>query len=148
MKDRAGDRRRGGRGYDSISRTTQMQSGNAGRAVVMFVDDEPMVLMNGVDLLLDAGFDVVEAQSGDEALATFGKRADIQAVVTDINMPGSTDGLALAKAIRQARPEVAIIVTSGALRPTAAELPPDARFMSKPYRGDQVVQGIVDMLGL
>lgn len=125
-----------------------MHSDTADKAVVMFVDDEPLVLMNGADLLLDAGFEVVEAESGDQALAKFGERGDIRAVVTDINMPGKTDGIALARAIRTARPEVAVIVTSGAVRPSPDDLPRDVRFISKPYRGDQVVQGIREMLKL
>ncbi len=113
---------------------------------MLFVEDEPLVLMNGVDILTDAGFEVVEATSGDEALATYSARTDIDAVFTDVNMPGSLDGIALAQAIRERDPAMAIIVTSGALRPGSGDLPPAVRFMAKPYRFDQVVDGINALL--
>ncbi len=114
---------------------------------MLFVEDEPLVMMNGVDVLMDAGFEVVEAQNGEEALAAFEARGDIRAVFTDVNMPGSLDGIRLAHAIHARSPGTVIIVTSGAMRPAEGELPPEARFISKPYRAEALVQGISALLG-
>ena len=68
--------------------------------LVLVVEDEFLVRMNAVFLLEEAGFDVLEAGSADEAIALLEARKDIRIVFTDINMPGSMDGLRLAQAIR------------------------------------------------
>jgi CheY-like chemotaxis protein len=103
------------------------------RPVVLVVEDEPLQRMMAADLVLDAGFDVVEAGSAEEAVVILESRTDIRIVFTDIDMPGSMDGLMLAAAIRDRWPPIEIIVTSGHRDMSSAILPERSVFFSKPY---------------
>src|SRR4051812_30277486 len=69
----------------------------------------------------------------DEAIQILESRNDIRAVFTDIQMPGSMDGLRLARVVRNRWPPVALIVTSGHVGVNDADLPTGGRFLSKPY---------------
>ena len=89
--------------------------------------------MNAVSLLKEAGFATVEAASADEAVALLEARTDIAVVFTDINMPGSMDGLKLAHAIRHRWPPVRVVVTSGRVTVRNEDLPSGGRFLGKPY---------------
>src|SRR6202043_583872 len=73
----------------------------AGRPVVLIVEDESLLRISGAEMIADAGYDVVEAGNADEAIAILEARADIHIVFTDIQMPGSMDGLRLAWSVRQ-----------------------------------------------
>ena len=105
----------------------------ANGAVVLVVEDEPLVRALTVDALEDDGFNVLEAATGDYALTVLRGRNDIRAVVTDVEMPGQIDGFALANIAREMRPELPIIVMSGRMQPGFGREPPDARFVSKPF---------------
>jgi CheY-like chemotaxis protein len=103
------------------------------RPVVLVTEDEPLVRMLATDVLTEAGFKVFEAVSADEALTLLAARPDIQALVTDVNMPGSLDGFGLARTVRERWPGVGIIVLSGKMMPGPDDLPEAARFIAKPY---------------
>jgi CheY-like chemotaxis protein len=90
---------------------------------VLIVEDEPLVRMGAVKIIEDAGFDVIEAASADEAIRILECRSDIRVVFTDIHMPGSMDGLKLAHAVRNRWPPIKIIVTSGRDLITEQDLP-------------------------
>jgi CheY-like chemotaxis protein len=109
------------------------------KAIILIVEDEILIRMNAVQMLEDAGYRTLEASNSDEAILLLGSRSDIRAVFTDINMPGSMDGLKLAHAIRGRWPPVHLIVTSGLQMPAEAELPPKGRFIRKPYDNAHVV---------
>lgn len=81
----------------------------------------------------DAGLAAVEAANADEAIAILERRADIALIFTDIDMPGSMDGLKLAHAVRRRWPPVKIIIVSGKTLLTDDDLPSDTRFFPKPY---------------
>src|SRR5690348_11620095 len=100
--------------------------------VVLVVEDEPVVRMQAVVIIENAGFNVVDACNADEAIAILETREDIRVVVTDIEMPGSMDGIKLARAVRNRWPPIELIVMSGRHRVRADELPPRAKFMPKP----------------
>ncbi len=100
---------------------------------VLVVEDEPFQRMLAVDLVEEAGLIALEARDADEAIEILEARDDIRIVVTDINMPGSMDGLKLAAAVRDRWPPVRIILTSGNFEPGADERPADSVFLSKPY---------------
>ncbi len=108
------------------------------RIVVLVVEDEPLQRMMAVDLVLDAGFDVVEAWSADEAVTILENRTDIRIVFTDVDMPGSMDGLKLAAAIRDRWPPIEVIVTSGHARMSDVTLPVGSVFFPKPYDTEKV----------
>ena len=105
----------------------------ANGAVVLVVEDEPLVRALTVDALEEDGFNVLEAATGDYALSVLRQRDDISAVVTDVEMPGQIDGFTLANIARKMRPELAIVVVSGRMQPRFGREAPDARFVSKPF---------------
>src|ERR1700730_3227845 len=80
---------------------------------VLIVEDEPLVRIGAVHIIEDAGFEVIEAASADEAIRILESRSDIRVVFTDVHMPGTMDGLKLAHAVRNRLPPTKKIVTSG-----------------------------------
>lgn len=109
------------------------------RPVVLIVEDNFLLRMNAAEMIGDAGFDVVEACNADEAIATLETRPDIHVVFTDIEMPGSMDGLKLARFVRGRWPPIKIIATSGFVNIENDDLPDGSRFLPKPYSPEQIV---------
>jgi two-component system, response regulator PdtaR len=107
-------------------------------AVVLIVEDDLLLRMNAVDMIRDLGFEAIEAVDADQAIALLEGSPNISVVFTDIQMPGSMDGLRLAAVIRNRWPPVALLVTSGQVSPPAQELPAGARFLPKPYLLDHL----------
>jgi CheY-like chemotaxis protein len=105
----------------------------AKRAVILIVEDELLIRLNAVEIIEEAGFEVVEAASADEAIAILEVRLDITIVFTDIQMPGSMDGLKLAAAVRDRWPPIKIVATSGHVKLGPGNLPEGGRFLPKPY---------------
>lgn len=103
------------------------------RGSVLVVEDEVLIRLTIVDELLEQGFEVFEAGSADEAIAKLERYQHIQLVFTDIDMPGSMDGLKLANFVRGRWPPIKIIVTSGRFLPSSDALPTDVKFFAKPY---------------
>ena len=108
--------------------------------LVLVVDDEFLVRLNALSLLEEAGFGVLEAGSADEAIAVLERRKDIRIVFTDINMPGSMDGLRLAHAIRDRWPPIDIVLTSGRMRVRDEDMPERGVFLGKPYEPGELVE--------
>ena len=100
---------------------------------VLVVEDEQLIRMDAVDMVRDLGFEPIEAANADHAIAILESRSDIVAVFTDIQLPGSMDGLRLAAVVKDRWPPVALLVTSGHISPAPSALPEGARFISKPY---------------
>jgi two-component system, response regulator PdtaR len=88
----------------------------AKRALVLIVEDELLIRLDAVDMIEAAGFDVIQAANADEAITILEARSDIQLVFTDVQMPGSMDGLKLAAAVRGRWPPIKIVATSGVAR--------------------------------
>jgi two-component sensor histidine kinase/FixJ family two-component response regulator len=114
---------------------------------VLVVEDEMMLRMRAVDIVEDAGFIPIEAVNADEALAILESRSDIDLLFTDIQMPGSMDGLKLAHAVHERWPSIKIILVSGKLTPTEAEKPIHSRFFGKPLEVKQMILEMQDMIG-
>jgi CheY-like chemotaxis protein len=110
----------------------------SGRPVVLIVEDEFLLRMDAVDMIAAAGFEAVEAANADEAIKILEARRDITVVFTDIQMPGSMDGLKLARAVRGRWPPIKIVATSGHLHVKESDLPEGGRFLPKPYNSLQV----------
>jgi CheY-like chemotaxis protein len=108
------------------------------RPVVLIVEDEFLLRMDAVDMIRAAGFDVVEAENADEAIEILEARLDITVVFTDIQMPGSMDGLRLAQAVRGRWPPIKIVATSGHVNVREKDLPEGGRFLPKPYSSREV----------
>ncbi|THD70173.1 MAG: response regulator [Bradyrhizobium sp.] len=114
---------------------------------VLVVEDEMMLRMRAVDMVEDAGFTPVEAVNADDALAILESRTDIELLFTDIQMPGSMDGLKLAYAVHQRWPRIKIILVSGQLKLTDHDKPADSRFFGKPLDVKQMIAEMQDMIG-
>src|SRR5438094_9829126 len=94
---------------------------------VLVVEDEMVLRLRAVDIVEDAGFTAVEAVSADEALAILESRSDISLLFSDIQMPGSMDGLMLAHAVHERWPAIKIILVSGQVRLSDTDKPADSR---------------------
>ncbi|MCK1279773.1 response regulator [Bradyrhizobium sp. 61] len=103
------------------------------RDVILIVEDDLLIRMNAADMVRDMGFDVFEAADADEAVNLLETEPAITVVFTDIQMPGSMNGLRLAAVIRDRWPPVRLLITSGQVSPAADDIPLGARFIPKPY---------------
>jgi CheY-like chemotaxis protein len=119
-----------------------------GLPVVLIVEDEFLIRMDAVDMIRSAGFEAIEANNADEAIAILEHRSDITVVFTDVQMPGSMDGLKLAAAVRGRWPPVKIIATSGMARVDQVNLPSGGRFIPKPYSAREVLGAVRELSGL
>src|SRR3954470_19878115 len=117
------------------------------RPVVLVVEDEFLLRMNAVDMIAAAGFEVIEAANADEAIAILVNRRDITVVFTDIQMPGSMDGLKLARAVRGRWPPIKIVATSGHVDVAETDLPDGGRFLAKPYSAHQIAGVLRELIG-
>src|SRR6202790_5179429 len=116
-------------------------------AVVLVVEDEMLLRMRAIDMVEDAGYTSVEAVDADEAVAILESRSDIALLFTDIQMPGSMDGLKLAHAVRERWPPIKIILVSGQLRLANADIPADSRFFGKPLEAEEMIAEMRNLIG-
>ncbi len=112
---------------------------------VLIVEDEVLIRMLLADTLLDEGYEVIEAGNVLEAVAILGQRK-IDAVVTDVDMPGGLSGFDLAQMISDTLMNVPIIIASGRHRPRPDELPGAAIFVAKPYGLDAITTMVAGMM--
>jgi two-component system, response regulator PdtaR len=116
--------------------------------VILIVEDEFLLRMDSSKLIEDAGFEVIQAGNADEAIEILKARPGIHVVFTDIQMPGSMDGLKLARFVRNRWPPIKIVATSGLLRVEDDDLPAGSVFLPKPYRGTEVVATLRELTGV
>ena len=124
---------------------SEMSKRQAGPAVLV-VEDEALIRLDIVDWLEEAGLEVEEAANADQAIRILESRKDIRLVFTDVDMPGSMDGLKLAARVRDRWPPIKIIVTSGHVSVRPDQIPPGGRFFCKPYDRPEIAQAIRDMI--
>lgn len=117
-----------------------------GRAVVLVVDDIALIRMGAVDLVQSAGYEALEAQDADEAIRTLESRDDIDLVFTDVQMPGTMDGIKLAHFIRNRWPPVQLIVASGRDILEESSLPTGSQYFSKPYNDHAITDAMARLL--
>lgn len=113
----------------------------SGRAAILVVDDEVLIRFMQAEALRDAGYEVVEAANGDEALALLRAGLDVSLLITDVRMPGSLDGLDLARAAHDLRPDLAIAISSahvGAIQGNLDGIVAD--FLPKPYLPSRLIE--------
>ena len=109
---------------------------------ILVVEDEPLLNLDISDALSAKGYEVIAVTNADDAIKALEFRNDIHTIFTDINMPGSVDGLKLAAAVRHRWPPVNIIVTTGMKAPHHDELPANSIFIAKPYRHAEVLNAL------
>ena len=117
------------------------------KTTVLIVEDDVLLRMDAMQMIEEAGFEVVEAATADQAIAILEARLDIHVVFTDIDMPGSMNGIRLAEAVRGRWPPIKIIATSGHFRLGSGDLPAGGRFIAKPYSFRFVAQTIRELIG-
>ena len=117
------------------------------KPVVLVVEDDTLIRLGALDLVENAGCVAVEASNADEAIRILESRPDIRLVFTDIDMPGSMDGLKLSHYVRNRWPPIHIIVASGKAIVAESELPAGARFFPKPYQHEPIAAAIVQFFG-
>jgi two-component system, response regulator PdtaR len=115
--------------------------------VILIVEDEFLLRLDSAETIEHAGFEVVQAANADEAIAILTGRPDIHVVFTDIQMPGSMDGLKLARFVRDRWPPIKIIATSGQVVAGEDDLPAGSLFLPKPYRGPVLVSALRELTG-
>ena len=101
--------------------------------LVLVVEDEPLLRLNAVAMLEDAGYATLQAGSADTAIEQLEANDAIRAVFTDVDLPGGMNGIRLAAVIRDRWPPVGLIVTSGHVAVEDSELPERGQFLAKPY---------------
>ena len=113
---------------------------------ILVVEDELLIRMALAEHLSDEGFEVFEAANADEAISILETNDAIQVMFTDIDMPGSMDGLKLSAAVRNRWPPVRIVVTSGHRVVTRTDLPEGSLFYPKPYDHAAITTSLRDFL--
>ena len=107
--------------------------------VILVVDDEPIIRLDAVAIIEDAGFAAFEAADAEEALEIMAAHPDVSVLFTDINMPGPFDGLELARRVHEGWPMVQLVITSGRVVPNPEEIPDHGHFVAKPYQTTAVI---------
>jgi CheY-like chemotaxis protein len=100
--------------------------------------------MATIDIVEDAGYSAVEAANADEAIIMLERCPHIAAILTDINMSGSMDGLELSRLIRDRWPLIGLVITSGRFVAMAAKMPIGVHFLSKPYTPTEIISALQD----
>jgi len=113
---------------------------------VLVVEDEPLILLDIVFQLEAEGFKTYEATNADAAIALLNAHTDIRLIFTDIDMPGTMDGLKLAAAVRHRWPPVKIIITSGRHVLNLTDVPDGSAFFKKPYDHAVIARSMREML--
>jgi CheY-like chemotaxis protein len=132
-------------GWQRSSRFRPMTHATTSNSVVLIVEDEYLVRMNAAAMMENAGFSVLEAGNADEAIRLLESNPGIAIVFTDIEMPGSMNGLKLAHAVTGRWPPIRVIATSGRFRVRDGDLPTGGRFLPKPYSAGQILGALREM---
>ena len=109
---------------------------------ILLIEDEPLIRMGTSAMLEDGGYRVLEAGDADEAQAVLAEHPEISVVVTDVQMPGTTDGLALTSILKRDYSHIRVLVTSGRTGLQEAREHGAADYLSKPYTADAIQRAL------
>ena len=109
---------------------------------ILIVEDDVLANEHLEFILQQAGYEVFSATSADEAAELLDDHEDVQLLVTDINLPGTVDGLKLAAAVKARRPEMNIIIVTGYSAPKEDEIPQGSLFVPKPYNARKMIEAV------
>ncbi|MBB5760642.1 response regulator [Methylorubrum rhodesianum] len=124
-----------------------MVGGGTTKPIALVVDDDFLIRMDVASILEDAGFDTLEAGDGDKAITLLTNANEtVQVVFTDVQMPGSRDGFALAREVARRWPDIGIVVASGTRRPGPDEMPEGATFIAKPFGAETIHEHLCKVL--
>ncbi len=114
---------------------------------ILVVEDEPLIRIGMASLVGECGYVALEAANADHAIRLIEKDPDVAVMITDVDMPGSMDGVRLAHFVRDRWPPIQLIVISGKVGVGASELPMGARFFAKPCRDDLLLAAVRELSG-
>jgi len=120
--------------------------GRNNKAAILVVEDETLVRLWVADFLEEEGFSVIEAEQAESALILLETRPDVKLLFTDVQMPGSLNGMELARRVHARWPHIRLVITSGRERPSRAEIPDDGRYVAKPYSAEELLGQVNDLL--
>lgn len=116
-----------------------MSNHTSSKPLAIVVDGDVFIRMDAIGILEDAGFETLEAVNGDQAIVVLERAAGaVELLFTDVQMPGSRDGFALAREVARRWPRIGIMVASGHVKPGLDELPEGATFVGKPFSAQLV----------
>jgi CheY-like chemotaxis protein len=118
----------------------------SGKRIALVVEDETFVRMDLTDILQTIGYETLEAADADEAEKILQAHPGISLVLSDINMPGRLDGLALAQLIREEYPEKRVALVS-ANHPSKLNIPPAVPFVRKPFAVSEIIKVVEELTG-
>ncbi|MGU3537722.1 response regulator [Methylobacterium sp. A54F] len=111
------------------------------------VDDDGLILMDAIDILADAGFRTLDARNGDLAIGILEEHhRSIVLLFTDVQIPGTRDGFALARETAQRWPHISIVAASGHVSPSPGDMPEGSCFIAKPFSARIVHDHLRDIL--
>jgi CheY-like chemotaxis protein len=116
------------------------------KPTILVVEDDALLRLYATNLLEDHGFRVVEAENADAALKLLETRDDVRLLFTDIQMPGSCDGMDLARQVYARWPSILLVITSGQVKPAQEEIPDHGHFIGKPYQANDLLSEVNDVL--
>jgi CheY-like chemotaxis protein len=108
-------------------------------SVILVVEDELILRMIAVDLFEEAGYETAEANNADDAIELLQRRMDVRVVLTDVQMPGSMDGIKMAALVRNKWPWIELIMTSGRYV-RDIDIPERSVFLPKPYDSETLLR--------
>ena len=118
----------------------------SGHPTILVAEDNALLRLDASEILEQHGYTVVEAANAEEAIHLMEKRKDIRLLFTDIQMPPGCDGLELAREVHKRWPKVLLVITSGQVRPTRAEIADDGRFIRKPYLAKELLAQVDEVI--
>lgn len=116
------------------------------QSTILVVEDETLIRMHGADMLEDAGYEVLEAADADEALEILSKHKAVHLLFSDVDMPGTMDGLDLARQVHDRWPQIRLLLTSGHHRLENSQIPDDGQFVRKPWTKDILIEHVRGLL--
>ncbi|WP_191971075.1 response regulator [Methylobacterium soli] len=114
---------------------------------ILVVDQDRVIRIVTSDTLEDAGFRAIEAGDAQEAIRALERHADVRLMIAGHTLPGSLDGIRLARLVHDRWPNIGIIVTSGGMNLSACELPVGTRLLRKPYPFDELLCAVDGLIG-
>jgi CheY-like chemotaxis protein len=114
---------------------------------ILVVEDEPLIRIGMASLIEESGYTALEAASADHAIRLIDKDPNVAVMITDVDMPGSMDGVRLAHFVRDRWPPIQLIVISGKVGVGSSELPSGARFLTKPCRDELLLAAVRELSG-
>ena len=115
------------------------------RPVVLVAEDDEITRLYAADLLVEAGYEVIDVPDAAAALMAMADRPDVRVLFTDVQMPGKLDGIDLARKVHEQWPHVLLLITSGGRQPAREEMADHGHFLPKPYFPNEVLREIADL---